>query len=161
MISVTRSKPTNLYENITACRICGNKALSECMSFGEQYLASAFVTSNDGHPLAEVKVPLSLVLCGGCGTLQLKETVDRATLFHDYFYRSATNPMMRSALKDIINDVTSRVELKRNDVVLDIGANDGTLLSFYPDTYRRVGVEPAENISWDHLNRSIAIVSGK
>ena len=160
MISVTRSRPQNLYETITACRICGSNSLTVCMRFGKQFLAGSFVSTNEGHPLAEVKVPLSLVLCRSCGMLQLKETVDRTTLVHEYFYRSATNPMMRSALKDVRNDVTSRVDLKRNDVVLDIGANDGTLLSLYPDTYRRIGVEPAENISWNHLNRSIAIING-
>ncbi|MCH8827172.1 MAG: methyltransferase domain-containing protein [Chloroflexi bacterium] len=159
MTSATRSKPSDLYENIKACRICGSEALAECMSFGEQFLASAFVKTNVGHPLADAKVPLSLVLCGQCGMLQLKETVDRGALFDDYFYRSATNPMMRDALKDLIDDVTSRVDLNNDDVILDIGANDGTMLSFYPDTYRRVGVEPAGNISWDGLDGSINIVN--
>lgn len=160
MTSATKNRPTNLYDNITVCRICDSSGLSECMSFGEQYLASAFVTSNEGHPLADAKVPLSLVLCDECGTLQLKETVDRSTLFHEYFYRSATNPMMRDALKDILSDVTSRVDLKENDVVLDIGANDGTMLSFYPDNLRRIGVEPAENITYDGLDKSINIAKG-
>ena len=36
--------------------------------------------------------------------------------------------------------------LQQGDVVVDIGANDGTLLSFYPETVTRVGIDPAKNI---------------
>ncbi|HYN81590.1 MAG TPA: hypothetical protein VES88_08825 [Gemmatimonadaceae bacterium] len=40
------------------------------------------------------------------------------------------------------------VELNADDVVLDIGSNDGTTLSFYPDALTRVGMDPtAERFS--------------
>ena len=86
---------SKLYEEITACRACRSGALTEVMSFGEQYLASSFVKSQDETPLSRVKVPLSVVLCDACGTVQLRQDVDREALFRDYFYRSAANPMMR------------------------------------------------------------------
>lgn len=149
----------DLYRDITACRICGSADLPEVMAFGEQYLASAFVKSNEGHPMAKVKVPLTVVLCGGCGTVQLKEDVQREALFSDYFYRSATNPMMQAALRDIVEDVQRNIELADGDVVLDVGCNDATMLMMYPERLTRVGVDPASNIDWSHVGDRAALIN--
>ena len=48
----------------------------------------------------------------GCGLLQLREEVEPDLLYRRYFYRSATSDMMRNDLKDVIADITSRVDLK-------------------------------------------------
>lgn len=160
MLHVTRSRPTELYRNITACRSCGRPDIIDCVRFEPQYLSTTFVQSNEGHPLADAKVPITLVLCENCHILQIKESVDRDSLYDDYSYRISANPTKTSVLKELVTDVTGRMELNRGDIVLDIGANDGTLLSYYPDNLRRIGVEAAENISWGHLHRSIAIING-
>ena len=55
---------------------------------------------------------------------------------------------MVRALKDIVEDACSRVKLWPNDKVLDIGCNDGTLLSFYPSYVNTYGYEPAWNL-WE------------
>lgn len=50
---------------------------------------------------------------------------------------------MREHLKDIVDRAGTEVNLSlRSDVVLDIGCNDGTLLSFWPDKFIRVGFDP-------------------
>lgn len=148
-----------LYYEITSCRVCKAESLTEVMNFGQQYLASTFVRDNSVHPLSSTKVPLTLLLCDNCGQVQLKETVRRETLYHDYFYRSATNPIMRAALKDVIDDASKKVNLRRDDYIVDVGCNDGTMLSFVSDEYRRIGVEPAMNISWQGLDKSIRIIN--
>jgi hypothetical protein len=129
------------------------------MSFGEQCLASNFVPSNDGHPLAEIKVPLTVALCEGCGLLQLKESVKRDLLYHDYFYRSGTNPMMQAALKDVVDNVSRKAARKKDDYIVDIGCNDCTMLSLFPSEYHRIGVEPATNINWGGVDPSIRIIN--
>lgn len=149
----------DLYVNISECRLCHSQDLVECMDFGKQYLASNFVKSNADHPLSQVRVPLTVVLCQDCGVIQLRESVQRSVLYRDYFYRSGTNPMMQDALRDVVADVTSRVNLKAGDTVVDVGCNDGTMLSFFSPDYRRIGVEPASNINWDGLDPDITIVN--
>jgi hypothetical protein len=129
------------------------------MHFGKQYLASHFVRDNTEHPLSNLKVPLSVVLCRSCGLLQLQETVDRQVLFRDYFYRSGTNPMMYAALKDIVGDISKKIDLKLGDYILDIGCNDCTMLSLFSNEYNRIGVEPSTNINWDGVDPSIHIVN--
>jgi 2-polyprenyl-3-methyl-5-hydroxy-6-metoxy-1,4-benzoquinol methylase len=94
-----------------------------------------------------------------CGLVQLKETTNHELLYKDYFYRSAANDTMRRDLKDVVMTVLKKVRTKKGDVVVDIGANDGTMISYFPKTLARIGVEPAKNITWGHLDPSITIVN--
>jgi hypothetical protein len=149
----------SVYSAIDCCRLCQSHRLADVMAFGPQFLASTFVAADRDHALSRTKVPLTAVLCGDCGLLQLKETVDRNVLFSEYFYRSSTNPMMAAALRDIADDLQGKADLKPGDAILDVGCNDGTLLSFLPGVYQRIGVEPAGNINWDGLDQSIAIIN--
>lgn len=71
---------------------------------------------------------------------------------------------MVRALREVVDDARTRVLLDDGDVVLDIGANDGTLLRLYPDGVRRVAYEPAENLwpllrghAWDSPDGIAAI----
>lgn len=140
------------YKRIDSCRLCGGTTLTDVLSLGKQFLASSFVPTNTGNSLATERFPLTWTLCdrarnpAGCGLLQLRETVDRDLMYREYFYRSATNPMMRDALKEIADEVETRVALSPGDAVLDIGCNDGTMLTFFPASVRRFGIDPAKNI---------------
>jgi hypothetical protein len=148
-----------IHNAITHCRICDSSDLTDLFTFGDQFLATAFVRSNAEHPLAGIKVPLSVTLCRSCGLVQLKESVRRDLLFHDYFYRSNTNPMMRRALEEVAEDLSSHAALKNGDFVLDVGCNDGTMLGFFDPRTVRIGIEPARNIDWSGVDRSIHIVN--
>jgi len=131
---------------IDACRSCGNADLDPILSLGEQYV-SDFVDSPDDQT---VKAPLELVLCdastGGCGLLQLEHTVDPNYLYSEYWYKSGINESMRESLRSVAEDATHVAELEENDLILDIGCNDGTMLRMFDEDCRRVGFEPAENL---------------
>ena len=50
-------------------------------------------------------------------------------------------------LIDIYDESLKHIKLKKNDVILDIGANDGTLLKYYKQGgYKTIGCEPANNL---------------
>jgi SAM-dependent methyltransferase len=51
---------------------------------------------------------------------------------------------MRAALAEITRRVEETVDLAPNDLVLDIGCNDGTLLKAYPATFSKFGVDPSD-----------------
>lgn len=133
------------YKNITHCRLCGSSELETVVSFEPQYIASTFVKE---QPKEQIKVPLTLLLCGSCKLVQLKETVNPELLYKNYFYRSNVSDTMNRDLRDVVRDACSRVRLTPDDYVLDIGCNDGLMLTFYPYAVHKVGVDPAENI--DH-----------
>lgn len=153
------------YKVVDRCRLCGNTDLVEALGLGEQYLASSFVRTNEGHPLASTKFPLTLLLCdrrknpSACGLAQLRETVERDLMYRDYHYRSATNPMMRDALREIVEGTVRHVTPEPGDRALDIGCNDGTLLTFVPASFQRFGIDPAQNIARPRLDPSIRIVT--
>ena len=91
----------NLYKNIDKCRICSSTQLKEVMKIEKQYLSQGFVESNEGIELQQEKVPQTLLLCGECGLVQLRETVTQDVLYKKYFYRSAINDTMRRNLKNV------------------------------------------------------------
>lgn len=147
-----------MYKNISKCRICGNSQLKEVLNLGEQYLSSSFVKSNETDEFSKTRVPLTVLLCDVCGLVQLKETVDRDLMYRSYFYRSGVNPMMRDALADVTRDIKAHASLKEGEAVLDIGCNDGTMLTYFPITMRRIGMDPAQNINRHSLDSSITVI---
>ena len=131
---------------ITECRSCGSTDLTPILSLGSQY-PSNFVELNS-IPDKNEQIPLELIFCEkkDCGLLQLKHTVSRELLYKEYWFRSGLNEKMVDALKDITKSVEKRLSLSENDIVLDIGCNDGTLLRSYQSKVRLVGFEPASNL---------------
>jgi NDP-4-keto-2,6-dideoxyhexose 3-C-methyltransferase len=127
------------------CRLCGSNDLSDVFSLGEQYINDFVPRDRVGKGL---KAPLDLVMCGNCSLLQLRHTAPQELLYSRYYwYRSGVTDTMRLALRDITQEIEAMVPLKSGDVVLDIGANDGTMLETYTvPGLRRVGCEPADNL---------------
>lgn len=122
------------------CRACGSGDLREVLDLGTHAVSDFYETP----PAEELRAPLVLLQCGKCGLVQLSHSVSKDRLYHgDYWYRSGINETMVAALKDVVEDARSRVSLEPGDSVADIGANDGTLLSLYPEGIHRVGVDPA------------------
>jgi NDP-4-keto-2,6-dideoxyhexose 3-C-methyltransferase len=131
---------TELVKTITACRSCGSGTLDEVLDLGTHAVSDFYATV----PVDELRAPLCLVQCGVCGLVQLTHSVSRDRLYKDYWYRSGLNPAMVAALKDVVEDAMGRVTLGSGDAVLDIGANDGTLLDQYSSgDLLRIGIEPS------------------
>ena len=127
---------------IKACRVCQSLGLNRVLFLGNQYV-SDFVTSDGNSP----QVPLELVRCSSCGLVQLRHTFSRGSLYRHYWYKSGISPTMRKALADLVARTCEIAKPTSNDLVLDIGCNDGTLLHSYriPGLFL-VGFEPAENL---------------
>lgn len=132
------------------CRVCFKKELQPIISLGEQYVVDFL----DSEEQDTIKANLDLVLCnesdGGCGLLQLMHTVPGELLYRNFWYKSGVNQSMRDALKNITDNIKDRIDLNSGDIVVDIGANDGTLLRSYGRAdLMLVGFEPAKNLIED------------
>jgi hypothetical protein len=136
-----------MFREIEACRICGNRDLVPILSLGEQYLTGVFPSVRNA---GLSKGPLELVACNrashakACGLVQLRQTYDLNEMYGDnYGYRSSLNGAMVRHLEEKVRHLVERYPLKPGDLVLDIGSNDGTLLSFYPQLgVTVVGIDP-------------------
>lgn len=128
----------------TECRICKGE-LERVLDLGNIY-PSTFLHDDEKMDDAE-KAPLILDRCKECGLVQLEHTIDLDTMFRQYWYNSSLNKSMASSLLNVVNDVERKVVLKAWDWVVDIGANDGTLLCSYEEKdVWTIGFEPALNI---------------
>lgn len=139
-------------EKIDRCRVC-NASLTPSLSLGEQYLSSMFPSSLEYHDEVP-RLPLDLALCTGngaqgCGLLQLAHEIDLSSMYDAYPYTSATNAAMPRVLEDVAKSGRALGHLRSGDTILDIGCNDGTLLSFFKDDpYELVGIDPAKNVTF-------------
>ena len=136
-----------VYSERTTCRVCGSADLRPVLSLGNQYI----INFPDGDAPREegLQAPLDIVLCGRpeCSLAQLRHTVEPDLMYRQYWYKSGINQTMRDALADVTRSAAERVDLKNGDVVIDIGANDGTLLrSYTANGLFTVGFEPATNL---------------
>ena len=140
-------------QKITQCRVCGNSDLVPCIDIGEQYLSSVF-PEDLSYRATAVRYPLDLVLCRkkddgtSCGLLQLGHRLDLTPMYDSYPYTSSTNSSMGQILRDVAESGRALNHLQPDDVILDIGGNDGTLLSFFKDDpYQLINIDPAKNIA--------------
>ncbi len=132
-----------MFKEIKKCRLCGNKKLVEILNLGSQYLTGIFPSTK---LTKHKKYPLTLVKCHGnnsCNLVQLKHNQDYKKMFGlNYGYQSSLNKSMVRHLKSKVEKVLKIVDLKKDDIIVDIGSNDATTLSFFPKSLKRVGFDP-------------------
>ncbi|MEM8988301.1 MAG: methyltransferase domain-containing protein [Pseudomonadota bacterium] len=134
-------------QRITACRACGSRHLQDAVDLGAQYDQGAF-TARGAASAAEL-YPTELVRCDAaadpeaCGLLQRAYATPDGPNFSSYWSRSGVNKTMRDHLRGLVGDAIVMTGLDAPSV-LDIGCNDGTLLSYYPKSATRFGVDPSD-----------------
>ena len=112
------------------------------LELGEQYLTGVF-PKRPNQMLT--RGPLTLARCRGCSLVQLLHSYDLNELYGDHYgYRSSLNRSMVAHLHAKTSSLQNLVHLRPNDCLVDIGSNDGTLLSFYPEKqHLLIGFDPA------------------
>ena len=137
-----------MYKDIKKCRVCGNDDLAPIIDLGEQYLTGVFPKSKNQNI---TKGPLELVKCKedssgkSCGLVQLRQSYDANEMYGwNYGYRSALNKSMVEHLHNKVNKILRFLPIQKDDIVIDIGSNDCTLLRAYPkDKAILTGIDPA------------------
>ena len=132
-------------KKINYCLLCKNKKISKIFSLGNLFVSN-FVKS---HQVKKgIKAPLKLMYCKKCTLIQLSHIAPQEIMYRRfYWYRSGVTKIMRQGLKNLFEESLRHVKLNKNDVVLDIGANDGTLLNYYrKKNFKTIGCEPAKNL---------------
>jgi len=136
-----------LYKEIERCRICGNIEIDLILDLGEMALSGIFPKTK------EEKVPsgpLTLIKCrdtistNSCGLVQLKESYNPEILYgKNYGYRSGLNASMVKHLHDKVKRIRELIILNHDDIVVDIGSNDSTLLQAYSKNQKfLIGFDP-------------------
>lgn len=131
----------------TTCRLCGSPELEEVLKLQPTPPANAFVAAELVGTEQPV-FPLDVFFCASCGHVQLLDVVDPKILFENYVYVSGTSPVFVKHFENYANDILGRFQPPEGSLVVDIGSNDGTLLSFFQKAGHKVlGVDPAKDIA--------------
>lgn len=128
-------------KKINNCRISGEKLITN-FSLGSLYV-SDFIPQEASSKDYQEKVELALALGKNSGLVQLTESADPEKMYRRYWYRSGTNTTMTNELESIVKSILGKIKPEKDDVWLDIGCNDGTLLKFVPKNFTRIGIDPS------------------
>lgn len=140
---------------INKCRSCESSDLISILSLGNQYLSDFTKTNKKPKSFS-----LELMLCRNCKLIQLSNTVPSKYLYTErYGYKSGINQTMKDELEGIVKESLKVIKKKKNLTVVDIGANDGTLLSFYPKNIFRISVEPIKKFADESKKHANIVVN--
>jgi hypothetical protein len=138
---------------ISTCRLCGWAGLRTVVDLGTMAYTGYFPKPGEVVP----EGPLEIVECESCRLAQLAHEYDPAEMYGPtYGYRSGLNPSMVEHLRGVALDAWKYAKPEAGDLVVDIGANDGTLLGFYPDSVKRIAIDPLCEKYADHYKPGIA-----
>ena len=127
---------------VERCQVCDHGDLKPIMFAG--YLPPVNTMPPIGsQPKEEGAYPAQLLICPRCRLIQLGLVVDAKILFpSSYPYTSSTTKILRENFADLYQESRSLFELKPEHLVVDIGSNDGNLLSNFKDHHVVCGVTP-------------------
>lgn len=125
------------------CQITGSTNLFEAMDLGHQPPCDALL-SKEMLDQPELSYPLRLMICPESGIAQLDYIVDGTVIYPaDYPYRSGISKPLQDYQRAFADDIVKRFRFQAGSLCVDIGSNDGTLLSgFKRNHMSALGVEP-------------------
>src|SRR5207244_13101849 len=88
----------------------------------------------------------TLLFCGNCELVQLGLAVDPVIIFPpEYPYTSGMTKLLRDNFAELYAESSKMLGLSKDDLVVDIGSNDGTLIAnFQKGGHRILGIEPTD-----------------
>ncbi len=130
---------------LSACQICGKTHLESILFLGYVPPVNEMLPVNS-IPGVEMRFPLELKRCRDCTLVQIGYEVDPRILFpHTYPYLSGTTKILRENFRDLAQEANRLFQLTSFDLIIDVGANDGTLLAPFKEFGQKVlGIEPSQ-----------------
>ncbi|HKA13767.1 MAG TPA: class I SAM-dependent methyltransferase [Myxococcota bacterium] len=127
----------------TRCMNCGGSDLTEFIDLGEQPNGNNFVSPSEKDE--EVRFPIAMLVCETCWQVQIGEFPSQEFLFTNHPYITGANVPIVEHFERLSARIIERLALAPQSLVVDIGANDGTLLrAFARRGMRTLGVDPGQ-----------------
>jgi SAM-dependent methyltransferase len=129
---------------ITKCEVCGNHDLTDVLDLGLHPMCDDLVEIGSNRICQEY--PIFITYCKNCNTAHQKYQIPKLELFpKTYHYRSRFTKDVLNGMKSLVNDSAIILGDFSQKKVIDIGCNDGSLLTFFKEkgalTY---GIEPTD-----------------
>jgi len=129
---------------VERCQVCNNPKLESILFLG--FLPPVNTMRTIGEKASEeASYPAELLYCPKCHLVQLGLVVSPEILFPPtYPYTSSTTKILRDNFAELYKECKAIIPLGKEDLVVDIGSNDGNLLSNFKDGHRVCGITPEE-----------------
>ena len=140
---VARAAGSGASVPVECCQVCGHAPLSKVLSLGYMPPVNQMVAVGE-VPQQQPWFPTDLLHCAECDLVQLGLAVDPVIIFPpEYPYTSGMTKLLRDNFTELYCEASAMLKLAPQDLIIDIGSNDGTLLSNFKK-HRILGVEPTE-----------------
>ena len=142
---VARAAGTGASVPVECCQICGNSKLETVLSLGYMPPVNQMVPVGQA-PRQLPWFPTTLLYCDTCELVQLGLAVDPVIIFPpEYPYTSGMTKLLRDNFAELYAESSKMLGLTKDDFCIDIGSNDGTLISnFQKGGHRILGIEPTD-----------------
>jgi hypothetical protein len=137
------------------CKSCNSENISSILDLGYHPWCNNFLKEEELGK--EEKYPLHLVHCDDCELLQLNFTVPKEVMFKNHTYVSSTTKTLKKHFYELAVENKEQFDLKEDDLILDIGGNDGTQMIEYRNAgiNNVLNVESADNIAQFSIESNI------
>jgi hypothetical protein len=125
------------------CQITGSDHLELVIDCGHQPLCDSLLTKDELNE-PETYYPLRLMMCPESGSAQLDFIVPGEVVYHPHYpYRSGITKELAVYQRAFASGIVSQLGVPEGSLCIDIGSNDGTLLTgFKALNMRALGIEP-------------------
>ena len=152
------SESNTIVAKIETCEVCLSKLAGPELDFGDQPLCDELKASPE-ESLHVTKYHQNIILCQICFTAHQKYQVPKKELFKpNYHYRASLTQDVLNGMEELAISCSKYKNLNEESVVLDVGCNDGSLLSIFKKIYnvKTIGVDPTDSID-DALDLDLKI----
>jgi SAM-dependent methyltransferase len=135
---------------IEACRLCGGVLSDIALSLGKQPISNRLPrVRKRGRAVTAVPYPLEIAVCEACGLPQLAHELAAEEHYHDHYtYVSGASSTWVDHCREYADQLIEQFGLGPDDLVVEAGSNDGTLLKFFAARGIQVlGIEPSGNVA--------------
>ncbi len=135
---------TTALTEITSCEVCGRQRLEPVLDLGLHPLCDDLVPVGDPRVCAEY--PIEVLYCATCRTAHQRFQLPKDLLFPDsYHYRARFTADVLSGMANLVASCRQRLGDLADRRVLDIGCNDGSLLTLFREHgATTIGIEPTD-----------------
>src|SRR5437762_13806117 len=113
-----------------SCRLCGAPLTHTFVDLGMSPPCESYL-SRDELDQGETFYPLHVRICAQCLLVQLPAYVPGEDIFSDYAYFSSYSDSWVAHAKRYADEMTERLRLGEDSLVVEVASNDGYLLQHF------------------------------
>jgi len=135
------------------CRACNSEEIDLVFQLNPTPIGDAYVEKGK-TAIVQENYPIDLFICKKCGLAQIIDIIDPAVLYGEYIYVTGSSFGLSDHFSEYAREVIYKCGIQKGAFIIDIGSNDGTLLSAFQNQGMSVlGIEPAPHIAeWANKN---------